>query len=214
MVRWTIPEPLEFGWTMRDRSSADISRRVLPDGRLEQVIRHAALPGITPELMLWWFQIIDRTVEFGGARCLAYRLWHPRDHIHFEVRGRAADGSVGPGAEFHLVEAFGGRRDFLIDQVFRVPKLDRSGFRLELWQTGRLLASLDEDWEIVGVGLRYTVTMRVGLTGTLRVLNPLIRWRERARLDAWLTHNVEEVGNLPLFLPELHASMGRGAPPS
>lgn len=213
MSKWSIPEPLELGWMMRERSSAAISRRVLPDGRLEQVIQHGLLPGITPDLLLWWFGVIDRTVEFRGVRCLAYRLWHPRDHIHFEVRGRAADGSVGPGVEFHIVEAFGARPEFLVDDTFKVSKLDRSGVRLELWKGNRLLASLDEDWEDAGGGLRYTVTMRVGFESALRFLNPIVRRRLRARLDAWLTHNVEEVGNLPLFLPELRASMGGGGRP-
>lgn len=192
---------------MRDVSSARISRRALPDGRLEQVIQHAVLPGMTPELMLWWFSVIDRTVEFRGIRCLAYRLWHPRDHIHFEVRGRAADGTVGPGARFRIVEAFGGRPEFLLDEVFRVARLDRTGIRIEIRKAGAVFAALDEDWEPVEGGLRYAVTMRIGASGALRVLNPVIHWRRRAALEAWLTHNVEEVGNLPLFLPELRASL-------
>lgn len=49
--------------------------------------------------------------------------------------------------------------------------------------------------------------MRVGASGALRPLNPIIRWREKARLDAWIAHNVEEVGTLPLFLPELKAGL-------
>lgn len=36
MGRWTIAQPLEFDWTMRVPSSAEFSRRVLPDGRPEQ----------------------------------------------------------------------------------------------------------------------------------------------------------------------------------
>lgn len=210
MTRWRIPEPLDLGWTTRELSSARVSRRVLPDGRLEQVIEHAVLPGITPDLMLWWFRVIDRTVEFRGVRCLAYRLWHPRDHIHFEVRGRAADWTVLPGARFRIVEAFGARPEFLMDEVFHLARLDRTGMRIEIRKAGALFAALDEDWDAVEGGLRYTVTMRIGASGPLRVLNPIIRRERRAALEAWLAHNVEEVGNLPLFLPELRASLDAG----
>ena len=56
--------------------------------------------------------------------------------------------------------------------------------------------------------------MRIGARKGL-VMKPLSRWIRRrefsaAKADAWLLHNVEEVGNLPHFLPELYASRQGG----
>jgi hypothetical protein len=52
----------------------------------------------------------------------------------------------------------------------------------------------------------YRVCQTVGLTmPALRSLNPLLRRRNAAMLEAWLLHNVQEVGNLPQVLPELYA---------
>jgi hypothetical protein len=51
--------------------------------------------------------------------------------------------------------------------------------------------------------------MRVGLSSAfLRPISgALLRRRfSDAKAEAWLKHNVEEVGNLPHFLPKLHAS--------
>jgi hypothetical protein len=56
MATWTVPEPLPYDWEMRDTSSAQITVRTLEDGRLEQVIEHTPLPGVTPEMMLWMLE--------------------------------------------------------------------------------------------------------------------------------------------------------------
>ena len=69
MAKWTIPEPLPFDWTMREKSSARITVRALDDGRLEQVIEHAPLPGVTPEMMLWMLENMGREIEWRGHQC-------------------------------------------------------------------------------------------------------------------------------------------------
>ena len=201
MAKWTIPEPLPFDWEMRDISSARITVRTLHDGRLEQVIEHAPLPGVTPEMMLWMLANMGREIEWRGQRCLLYRCWHPVDHIHFAVLG-----PVGPGCRFHIVEAFQGRPEYLQDFVYDVPKLDRTGFRLELRRFGVLLGSADETWEERPGGMGWHVRQVVGMTTPLvRTLNSALLRQKAGMLKAWLVHNVQEDGNLRHVLPDLYA---------
>jgi hypothetical protein len=204
MARWKIPEPLAIDWKMRDPASANITVRELGDGRQQRIIEHAVLPGVRPEMMLWFLKNIDRTdLEWRGHRLLAYRYWHPRDHIYFKILGPR-----GPGCRFHIVEAFQANPKYLIDFVFDVPKLDETGFRLEIRRLGSLVVSMDEEFAPVPEGMRYKVTMTLGSTTPgLAALTRFVRRHVIAgQLDAWHQHNVEEVGNLPHFLPELYAA--------
>ena len=134
---------------------------------------------------------------------LAYRYWHPTDHIFFKILG-----TPGPGCRFHIVEAFQANPKYLIDITFDVPKLDPTGFRLEFRRLGQIITSLDEEFEDAPEGMRYKVTMTIGSTAPLlRTVTRLVRERLLAQtLDAWHLHNVQEVGNLPHFLPDLYAA--------
>jgi hypothetical protein len=52
---------------MSDKSSAKITVRKLDDGRLEQLIEHAPLPSVTPEMMLWMLEAwLRHNVEEDG----------------------------------------------------------------------------------------------------------------------------------------------------
>jgi hypothetical protein len=200
---WRIPEPLDVAYAERPRdvSSAELAFRREADGGIEQRIAHAALPNVDREMLFWWMHHIGDQVEWEGMRVLAYRLWHPRDHIHWHC-----DGPVQPGCRFHIVEAFARRRLFMVDQLFDVPKLELGGFRIEARIAGIALLSIDEDWEDAPDGLRWTNTMRVRaskpwlaplLRLCLTALQPVVR--------AWVRHNVEEVGFVAEFLPRLYA---------
>src|SRR5579859_3042532 len=124
---WKLPAPLALGFTLREKSSAQIRQRVLDDGRLETVVAHAPLAGVTTEMCLWFLENIDREVEFRGQRAIAYRFWHPRDHIYFKRLGK-----FGPGDTWHIVEAFGAERRWLLDDHFHVVQLDDSGFTMQV----------------------------------------------------------------------------------
>ena len=68
--------------------------------------------------------------------------------------------------------------------------------------------SMDEAFEDIPEGMRYTVTLTLGSTvPVLSTVTRLVRTHVlSAKLDAWYRHNVEEVGNLPHFLPDLYAA--------
>jgi hypothetical protein len=208
MPRWNIPAPLPVDWPLRDVSTAAIEQRTLDDGRLEIRIEHAKLEGVTPAMMRWWISNLDQHLEWRGVRALAYRFWHPRDHVHFHISGtRRPDGTLETPAKFHLVEAFGAQRRFLVEQRFDLTQLDDTGFRLVGTNSTQQL-EMHETFEPVPGGTRMVVQMRLGTPHGL--LTPLamgvVRKLKGAQLEAWKRHNVEEDGTLQYFLPELHAA--------
>jgi hypothetical protein len=200
----SIPQPLPLSYLERARalSTAEITVRDLDAGGIEQRIVHGPLVGVTREMLFWWMHHIGDEVTWEGHRVMAYRLWHPRDHIDW-----SCDGPVRAGCRFHIVEAFGAQRRFLVDNVFHVPRLDPSGFRIETRFFGAARASIDEGWDDLPDGVRWTNTMR--LEPVRALLGPLVRLGARLKRDmlaAWQAHNVEEVGFVPEFLPQLYAS--------
>ena len=113
VTRWQIPEALPVDWQMRTLDTASITAGYLEDGRFRQRVEHAPLPGVTPAMCLWYLECAGRPLTWRGHTALAYRFWHPRDHIFFQRRG-----SFGPGDRWHIVEAFGADRRFLLNQIF------------------------------------------------------------------------------------------------
>lgn len=193
---------------MRPLASASFSETLLPDGRVQISLEHAVLDGVTPRMLAWWFRNIDAEMDFGGQRYHRYLIWHPVDHIHFRVVRRSPDGSVGAGSRFHIVEAFGGDPRFLLDHVADVAKLDEEGIVLEMRRGGLTAARLHHQFTPARDGTRYRTTLTLGLSswfGRL-ALNPFLRGSVMSpeMRKAWVKHNVEEVGNLPFFLPDLH----------
>ena len=190
---------------LRSLSSAQTSISRLPDRRLLLTIRHAPLRGITPEMLVWWFQNIEGTVTVDGHAYPRYLIWHPFDHIDYGAT-RQPDGGIGAGVRFRIVEAFGRDPSLLIDTRDHVDLLDTSGLRLSARCAGVEFFSLHHRFTRERGGTQYDSTMVVGAPGRLgRVINPLINRRvfgER-HAQAWLKHNIEEVGLLETLLPRL-----------
>jgi len=205
--------PRQIDWTMRALDTARTSVGKLEDGRVELVIEHARLEGVTPAMLHWWFQTASEDMEWKGSIIPRYHVWHPVDHIQLEVVRRAADGTVGPGSRFHIVEAFGGDLANLVDRVVDVPRLDAGGITLEVRLLGRAIMRLAHTFTATEGGTGYHSRMLLGAESGL-VMKPLSHAiRDRVLSDdkarAWLLHNVEEVGNLPHFLPSLYEARGR-----
>ena len=204
-----LPEPLDIAWVQKPRETAETEVSVLEDGRLKLWIRHEVLSGVTPAMLVWWFKNLEGDVRIGGRTVARYRVWHPRDHIAFRYARRCPDGTIGPGAVFHIREAFARNPRWSIDVLSHVEKLDESGFIHAPQRFGRKVAHLEYIFESVPGGTRYTNWLIAGVPGIaplVRPINRLVRAQvfpdDKAR--AWLTHNVEEVGNLQSFLPELY----------
>jgi hypothetical protein len=96
----------------------------------------------------------------------------------------------------------------VIDVHTRVEKLDETGFIHGPRKLGMRAALMEYEWHAVDGGTQYTNWLIAGVDVPIlrRLLNPIIRRTlfpdDKAR--AWLTHNVEEVGNFESFLPALY----------
>jgi glyoxylase-like metal-dependent hydrolase (beta-lactamase superfamily II) len=113
--------------------------------------------------------------------------------------------TVRPSSRWHIVEALGAERHFLLNQVFDVTRLGDTGVTMKVREFGPAVAVIDERWRPAPAGLARTIEMTVGSTapGLKAVTTRIIR-RRMAFLGRWRQHNVEEAGNLPNFLPDLY----------
>jgi hypothetical protein len=193
---------------MKPLSSARTDESALADGRVRLHIEHELLHGVTPRMLVWWWCNIDGDIEIGGLAYPRYLVWHPVDHIHFEVVKRLPDGSVGPGAVFHIVEALGADMANLIDVRLLLREIDESGARVEVRALDQTVLEIRGRFEPAGGGTSIESTMTIGSSGWLGEagFNPWMveRFFPRRRREAWLRHSVEEIGNLEFFLPDLY----------
>ena len=209
--RRTLPPPLDLEWPIKAWEDAELELRY-ERTRMIMTIEHELVRGVTPAMLDWWFRHIGGRMEFNGRTYSRYRVWHPLDHIDWQlVKGDPE--RVGVGARFRIIEAFSRNPAWLVDSVETVTKLDETGIRLERHILGTEVFSLEHWFEPADGGTRYRSRMELGADTTFgRVLfNRLIRPMIFSDLmgPAWLMHNVEEVGNLEHFLPALHAREAR-----
>jgi hypothetical protein len=206
MPRMPIPSPLPLSAPLRPVRVERAVITELPHHRLRITIDHEPLRGVTPEMLLWWFRHIGDEMEYLGRIVPRYRAWHPLDHIHWELAREAPGGGANEGARFRIVEALGRNERFYVDTVDRVEKLDSTGIRLVLRIAGAQLFQLEHTWSRAEGATHYISVMDIGSRSPLA--GPLNRYL-RARSfgpgmpEAWLKHNIEEVGILEEILPPL-----------
>lgn len=201
-----LPESRPLIGPLRPVGSAQTSLSRLPDRRLLMTIRHAPLRGVTPEMLVWWFQNIEGTMEVDGVEYPRYLVWHPYDHISYDAT-RHPDGSISAGVKFHIIEAFGRDPSLRVETRDHVDLLDTSGLRLSTRFAGVEVFSLHHRFTRERDGTQYDSTLLFGVAGRLgRLINPVLNRRlfgERHG-HAWIRHNVEEVGLFEQLLPDLH----------
>jgi hypothetical protein len=162
----------------------------------------------------WWFRNIGGEMEVEGRTFSRYHVWHPFDHILWELANRPPDGRVGVGSRFHIVEAFNADPRYYIDIVDTVTRLDGSGVTLVGYKAGLEVSRLSHDIIAAEGGTLYRsrLTIGIGVPGLCRLVNPIIHMslfpEDMGR--AWLRHNVEEVGLLEHIVPRLHAHSPSG----
>jgi len=208
--RWKLPPRRELGWCLRAVETAETNHERLPDGRRELCIRHQVLRGITRQMLAWWFQNFDRPCEFQGVRYeQMYLLWHPYDH-HSVRMTRDEHGRVATGQTIHMREAFGGDMRFAVDRRVTVDRCDDTGVGLHVKRAGRPAFVLEHDFRDVAGGVQYDSRMLLGHEGGVArlIANYIVLPREfsAANADAWLRHNIEEVGCFEHMLPELYSA--------
>ena len=201
-----LPEPLPLLHPLRPIESARVSRELLPHNRVRMTIDHQPLEGVSPDMLLWWFTHIGGDLDYAGKRVSRYRAWHPLDHIAWALDREAPGGGAGEGARFAIREAFQRRSDMLVDSVDTVEKLDRTGIRLVLRVLGVQVFQLEHTWSAGRGRTHYVSVFDLGARSPwLAPVNAYLRRNVfRPHMDdAWLRHNVEEVGRLEFLLPGL-----------
>lgn len=195
---------------MKPVMSARTTQAIRPSGQLELTIEHDTMRGVTPAMLRWWFENLGRDMSFKGQTYPRYLLWHPRDHIHWELAQPAPNGGAGQGAYFRIVEAFAANPAHYVDSTEYVEKLDDEGISLVKRIAGVEVFRLEHRFGPAPNGASYQSRMVVGVAhGAVRwPFNHLVRPRvfSDAMGTAWLTHNVEEVGMLENLLPPLYAA--------
>lgn len=204
-----LPERPHVG-PMKAVSSAQRTQSILPSGQLELTIEHDAIRGVTPQMLCWWFENLGQTMSYKGRVYPRYLLWHPRDHIHWELAARAPGGGTGQGASFRIVEAFAANPKYYVDSTEYVEKLDEEGISLVRREMGTEIFRLEHRFGLSPEGATYRSRMVVGAaTGLIRPLfNHLIRPGifSDSMGTAWIQHNVEEVSMFEHILPTLFAA--------
>jgi hypothetical protein len=209
--RLPLPPARRLPWALKPLESAQTSLDYDTSGRMVMRIRHEVLSGISPDMLAWWFANIGGDMEIEGRRISKYHVWHPNDHIAWELARPGPDGRASAGAQFRIVEAFGRNPAFYVDVVDTVTRLDASGFTAVTYRMGLEVAHLNHDFVAVDGGTRYLSTLTVGLAVPLvgRLINAIIRSTvfPEAMGRAWLRHNIEEVGLLEHIVPRAMASI-------
>jgi hypothetical protein len=208
-MRQLLPERPSAG-PMKALGSARTAQRVLSTGQLRLTIEHDTVRGVTPVMLKWWFETLGQPMTFQGTRYPRYLLWHPKDHIHWELAAKSPSGGTGQGARFRIVEAFGANLAHFVDSTEEVEQLNPDGISLVRRLGGVEVFRLEHRFGEVAGGASYQSCMTVGVAaGPLRwFANSWVRPAlfPEAMGAAWVTHNVEEVSMLEHLLPSLYAS--------
>jgi DAPG hydrolase PhiG domain len=202
-----LPPPRPVLWPLRPIESAQVADEVLGDGRRRITIRHAVLEGVTPEMLAWWYGHVDGLMVYAGATLPRYLVWHPLDHISYEVLRPGLDGMVGIGSRIRVREAFQRDPRNLLDVTIDVERIDPDAAVVRRMVAGRPILRLVNAFEAVDRGTRYVSRMEIGTdmpVGRLG-MNAIVRGRilPGRKGQAWARHHVEEIGNLEHFLPAL-----------
>jgi len=162
---------------------------------VDLVVEHE-LPGVTPEMLDWWWDHIDNTER--------YKLWHPKAHLSFEWE--VSPGKSGHAGATQLVrEKIGG-----ISNILRIRWEESSSVPIPTIYVHVLAASIlgHDDMPIAWLVHEYkseSYGTRMRSTFQLPAKTP------RMYRSALRKHNKEEMQQFPEFLPELYARDLRGA---
>ncbi len=207
-TRLPLPPQRSLPWPLKSLESAQTSLSYDEFGRMVMRIQHDILKGISPEMVAWWFGNIGGDMEVNGSRLNKYLVWHPNDHIAWELARPGKDGGASAGAQFRIVEAFGGNPAYYVDVIDTVTRLDATGFTASTYRMGVEIAHLNHDFVSAEGGVQYLSTLTIGSTMPViaKVFNAVVHralFREEMG-RAWLKHNIEEVGLLEHIIPRLY----------
>jgi hypothetical protein len=157
-------------------------------GKTIDLVVNLELPGVTPEMIDWWWDNID-SIE-------RYKLWHPEAHKSFEWEVSPKKGHI--GAIQRIVENIG-----FNPTTLRIRWEDPKSSPIPIEYSHALVASTldqkDKPWtwflheyEQVENGTKFRSTFR------LPAITP------KPVIEAIRNHTIEEISEFPRFLPKLY----------
>ncbi|GAB3410273.1 DAPG hydrolase family protein [Flindersiella endophytica] len=212
-----LPPPRPALWALRPAESANVEAKPV-DGRMVVTIEHALLAGVTPPMVAWWYAHVPGTMAYAGATYPRYLVWHPYDHISYEVESGSTGGDggaeVGPGTHLHIVEALGRDPAKVLNLHVTVEELTDSRAVIARRVLGSSVVRLENEFTAERGGTRYRSRMTLGDDTALGrlLLNQVARTRALPpeKLTSWIGHHIEEIGNLENFLPGLYDEQANG----
>jgi polyketide cyclase/dehydrase/lipid transport protein len=211
-----MPPPRPLVWPLRAPETADTTVERLANGCRRIVIRHAELNGVSPAMLAWWYAHVVGDMEYAGAHWPRYLVWHPLDHISYEITQPSSDGG-GPGTRLHIREAFQRDPENLLDVTATVERIDAREAIISNHVLGLSALRLVNRFDATAAGARYVTEMTIGDAGVIgrlffnRFINSRVLSGSQER--AWIRHHIEEVGNLENFLPQLYQAKGLSIEP-
>jgi DAPG hydrolase PhiG domain len=166
--------------------------------------------GVTTEMLSWWYRHVPGTMQYADGTYSRYLVWHPLDHISYEIESEHPVGEatiVEPGTRLHIVEALGRDLENVLDIHVAVESIDEGSAVISRRVFGSSVVRLQNEFESIDSGAKYITRMTLGddtLSGRL-LLNRVARTRALPprKLERWIRHHIEEIGNLENFLPDL-----------
>ena len=156
------------------------------DQTMDLVVDHI-LPGVTPEMIDWWWDNIDTTER--------YKLWHPKDHKSFQWEISPKKGHI--GAVQRVEENIGE-----LPTTLRIRWEDPSSSPIPIEYDHALVGSiLDPNDNPTGYALHEYESIENGTK--LRTTFRLPAIVPKQFIEALRKHNKEEMGEFVNFLPRL-----------
>ncbi|MEL7121882.1 MAG: hypothetical protein AAFO07_20710 [Bacteroidota bacterium] len=226
MAELTVPKAREYGWELKPLSSAYFEVVRNQSNQLCVVLAHSLLRGVTTEMIYWWFRhfpnlkvTLDDIPGYEGQQVPAYLLWHPSDHINASLSGNLGPNNTSrAGAKIHVQECmqylkYGLR--FKVDQKLTIFYYEKDGWCMgkTIPFIGKLMSlrisfkDVYENGEIIGVQYHYEVVAGSHQQNFIaqKITQKVVGNFADEFWEAWLTHNVIEVGVFENFLAPLYA---------
>jgi uncharacterized protein (TIGR00369 family) len=181
----SLPQPRPQLWPLREPSTASVTRD-RDRHRAHVRIEHAPLSGVTAAMLRWWYGNVPGSMTYAGAIYPRYLVWHPLDHISYEVvsaggtaSDHAGDDRVRTGSKLRIREALQRDPDQLIDIRVTVDELRPNRAVIVKRVLGTTIVRLENDVHDAPSGAAYRTTLTVGDTTPLAriVLNRIAHRR-------------------------------------
>ncbi|WP_299426681.1 hypothetical protein [uncultured Shimia sp.] len=205
----------DFGWALRGLEEAETVFTQTHDGRLVMELSHPVVPGVTAEMVAWWFGVYAHLkLKIDGETHLAFLVWHPRDHAYIERVGGETKAPLKAGDRIAFQEAYGRNTRYSTDETLQVLRRTPRNYAIRSVRLGLTVAQLEHSFQDTDSGVQVMTRLCIGVPNgwakTLinQVFIPVLF--DEKKTEAWMQHNVEEISAWAHFLPDIYARRDQG----